>query len=50
MIAAVHSPLHNPHGYCPNHATGVTLSAAFFKSEGSAQRVADAARAIIEAR
>jgi len=41
--------LKNPGGYCPNHATGVTLPADFFKSEGSAQRLADAARAIGEA-
>jgi len=39
-----------PNGYCPNHATGVTLPADFFKSEGSAQRVADAAKAIEQAR
>ena len=39
----------NPNGYCPNHATGVTLPADFFKSEGSAQRVADAAAAIHKA-
>ena len=39
-----------PGGYCPNHATGVTLPADFFKSEGSAQRVADAAKAIEQAR
>jgi peptide-methionine (S)-S-oxide reductase len=42
--------LKNPNGYCPVHATGVTLPADFFKSEGSAQRVADAARAIEQAR
>jgi peptide-methionine (S)-S-oxide reductase len=42
--------LKNPGGYCPNHATGVKLPADFFKSERSAQRVADAARAIGEAR
>jgi peptide-methionine (S)-S-oxide reductase len=40
----------NPNGYCPNHATGVTLPADFFKSEGSAQRAADAAKAIGRAR
>ena len=40
----------NPGGYCPNHATGVTLPEDFFKSAGSAQRVAEAARAIGEAR
>jgi peptide-methionine (S)-S-oxide reductase len=40
----------NPNGYCPNHATGVTLPADFFKSEGSAQRVAAAAKAIEQAR
>jgi peptide-methionine (S)-S-oxide reductase len=40
----------NPGGYCPNHATGVTLPEGFFKSEGSAERVAEAARAIEEAR
>jgi peptide-methionine (S)-S-oxide reductase len=40
----------NPNGYCPNHATGVTLPADFFKSEGSAQRAADAAKAIEQAR
>ncbi len=39
-----------PNGYCPVHATGVKLSADFFKSEGSAQRVADAAKAIEQAR
>jgi len=39
-----------PNGYCPNHATGVTLPADFFKSEASAQRAADAARAIEQAR
>ncbi|HEX7490757.1 MAG TPA: peptide-methionine (S)-S-oxide reductase MsrA [Candidatus Limnocylindrales bacterium] len=42
--------LKNPGGYCPNHATGVTLPAGFFKSEGSAGRIADAARAIEQAR
>jgi peptide-methionine (S)-S-oxide reductase len=42
--------VHNPDGYCPNHATGVTLPADFFKSEASAQRAADAAKAIGEAR
>ena len=40
----------NPNGYCPIHATGVTLPADFFKSEASAQRAADAARAIEQAR
>jgi peptide-methionine (S)-S-oxide reductase len=40
----------NPNGYCPNHATGVTLPADFFKLEGSAQLVADAAAAIQKAR
>jgi peptide-methionine (S)-S-oxide reductase len=40
----------NPNGYCPNHATGVTLPADFFRSEGSAQRAADAAKAIEQAR
>jgi len=40
----------NPNGYCPNHATGVTLPADFFKSEASAQRAADAAKAIGQAR
>jgi peptide-methionine (S)-S-oxide reductase len=39
-----------PNGYCPNHATGVTLPAGFFKSEGSAQKAADAAAAIQKAR
>jgi peptide-methionine (S)-S-oxide reductase len=39
----------NPNGYCPNHATGVTLPADFFKSAGSAQAVAEAARAIHDA-
>jgi peptide-methionine (S)-S-oxide reductase len=42
--------LKNPNGYCPNHATGVTLPTDFFKSAGSAARVADAARAIEQAR
>jgi peptide-methionine (S)-S-oxide reductase len=40
----------NPGGYCPNHATGVTLPADFFKSEAAARTVADAAKAIGEAR
>ncbi len=40
----------NPAGYCPNHATGVTLPADFFRSEGAAQRAADAAKAIGQAR
>jgi peptide-methionine (S)-S-oxide reductase len=39
-----------PNGYCPNHATGVTLPADFFKSEVAARRAADAARAIEQAR
>jgi peptide-methionine (S)-S-oxide reductase len=39
-----------PNGYCPNHATGVTLPADFFKSDGAARRVADAAKAIEQAR
>jgi peptide-methionine (S)-S-oxide reductase len=39
-----------PNGYCPNHATGVTLPADFFKSEAAAQRAADAAKAIEQAR
>jgi peptide-methionine (S)-S-oxide reductase len=39
-----------PNGYCPNHATGLTLPADFFKSEASAQRAADAAKAIEQAR
>jgi len=38
-----------PNGYCPNHATGVTLPEGFFKSAGAAGRVADAARAIEQA-
>jgi peptide-methionine (S)-S-oxide reductase len=40
----------NPNGYCPNHATGVTLPADFFKSAGSAQRAAAAAKAIGQGR
>jgi peptide-methionine (S)-S-oxide reductase len=40
----------NPGGYCPNHATGVTLPANFFKSEGAAGRLAEAAKAIDQAR
>ena len=40
----------NPNGYCPNHATGVTLPDGFFKSEGSAQRAAEATEAIQRAR
>jgi peptide-methionine (S)-S-oxide reductase len=40
----------NPSGYCPNHATGVTLPEGFFKAEGSLQRLAEAARAIEQAR
>ena len=40
----------NPNGYCPNHATGVTLPADFFRSEGAARRAADAAAAIQKAR
>jgi peptide-methionine (S)-S-oxide reductase len=39
-----------PGGYCPNHATGVTLPADFFKSEGAARKAADAAAAIEQAR
>jgi len=39
-----------PNGYCPNHATGVTLPADFFKSEAGAQRAAEAAAAIQKAR
>jgi peptide-methionine (S)-S-oxide reductase len=39
-----------PNGYCPNHSTGVTLPADFFKSETAAQRAADAAAAIQKAR
>jgi peptide-methionine (S)-S-oxide reductase len=39
-----------PNGYCPNHATGVTLPADFFRSETAAQRAADAAAAIQKAR
>jgi peptide-methionine (S)-S-oxide reductase len=35
-----------PNGYCPNHATGVTLPADFFKSESSAKTVEAAAKAI----
>jgi len=42
--------LKNPNGYCPNHATGVKLPEGFFKSEGSVGRIAEAARAIGEAR
>ena len=42
--------LKNPNGYCPNHATGVTLPADFFKSAGAAGRAADAAKAIEQAR
>jgi peptide-methionine (S)-S-oxide reductase len=38
--------LKNPNGYCPNHATGVTLPADFFKSEASAKTVEEAAKAI----
>jgi len=41
--------LKNPNGYCPNHATGVTLPADFFKSTGSAKTVEDAAKAIRQA-
>jgi peptide-methionine (S)-S-oxide reductase len=41
--------LKNPNGYCPNHATGVTLPADFFKSEASAKTVEEAARAIRQA-
>ena len=39
-----------PNGYCPNHATGVTLPADFFKSEGAARIASDAAGAIQKAR
>jgi peptide-methionine (S)-S-oxide reductase len=39
-----------PNGYCPNHATGVTLPADFFKSEAGAKRAAEAAAAIQQAR
>jgi peptide-methionine (S)-S-oxide reductase len=39
----------NPNGYCPNHATGITLPADFFKSEAAAQKAAEAAKAIQEA-
>jgi peptide-methionine (S)-S-oxide reductase len=39
-----------PNGYCPNHATGVTLPADFFKSEAGAKRAAEAAEAIQQAR
>jgi len=39
-----------PNGYCPNHATGVTLPADFFKSEGAARIASDAAKAIEQAR
>jgi hypothetical protein len=42
--------LENPNGYCPNHATGVTLPADFFRSEASARSAADAAAAIRRAR
>ncbi|MGZ6273756.1 MAG: peptide-methionine (S)-S-oxide reductase, partial [Candidatus Limnocylindrales bacterium] len=38
-----------PNGYCPNHATGITLPADFFKSETAAQRAAEAAEAIRKA-
>jgi peptide-methionine (S)-S-oxide reductase len=40
----------NPNGYCPAHATGVKLPADLFKTEGAAQRAADAAKAIEQAR
>jgi peptide-methionine (S)-S-oxide reductase len=40
----------NPGGYCPNHATGVTLPEGFFRAEVSVQRLAEAARAIEQAR
>jgi peptide-methionine (S)-S-oxide reductase len=40
----------NPNGYCPNHATGVTLPADFFRSESAALRASDAAAAIQKAR
>ncbi len=39
----------NPNGYCPNHATGITLPADFFKSEGAARKVSEAASAIEKA-
>jgi peptide-methionine (S)-S-oxide reductase len=39
-----------PNGYCPNHATGVTLPADFFRSEASARKAAEAAKAIRQAR
>jgi len=39
-----------PNGYCPNHSTGVTLPADFFKSEAGAQRAAEAAAAIQKVR
>jgi peptide-methionine (S)-S-oxide reductase len=35
-----------PNGYCPNHATGVTVPADFLASTESARKVADAAEAI----
>ncbi len=38
-----------PNGYCPNHATGVTLPADFFKSEAAASLAADAAKVIGQA-
>jgi len=40
----------NPNGYCPNHATGVTLPADLFRSEASARTAAEAAAAIRKAR
>jgi peptide-methionine (S)-S-oxide reductase len=39
----------NPNGYCPNHATGITLSADFFKSEAAGLKAAEAAKAIQKA-
>ncbi len=42
--------LKNPEGYCPNHSTGVALPPDFLKLPGSAQKLADAARALKESR
>jgi peptide-methionine (S)-S-oxide reductase len=42
--------LKNPGGYCPNHATGVRLPEGFFTSEGSGAKLAEAVKAIHEAR
>ncbi len=39
-----------PDGYCPNHSLGVTLPLDLFKSEASAQKASDAAKAIKDAR